>query len=615
MRTTAALVSIAVLLGAGTAPAADFVYRGSLEDGGAPAEGEFDLRLALHAGPAGTTALAAPLEFRAVPVRNGRFELALDLPELPALAAGAWLQLAVRAPGESNWSEIQGRTPVASKGLVCPVAWSLQGNADTDPAFDFLGTTDAQAFELRTAGQRSLRIEPSALLFQGLPATVNMIGGSSANSVDAGVRGATIAGGGVPDSGDFGNPSDPAFQFAGPNRVSDSYGSIGGGFLNRAGNETGTLLDASFATVGGGSLNRAQGEHSTVSGGTFNLADGIEATVVGGRFSQASGRAATVGGGASLCAGGDFSWVGGRGAKARFGTGHSVNGNCIEGGSSGDANGDEGTFVWGDSRSEFFVSSGPDQFLVRASGGAVFQPDLGSNGARRPRGFFNVVRGSAGISEPASPDPATVASFERDGNAFLRILAPQAADKGLLFGGPDNPDDGGISYSGPVDALEFRAGGNVGMRLSSGGVLQVQGLGSAGSTTLCRNASNQIATCSSSERYKTDIEDLELGLALVQRLRPVSYRWREGGAADVGFVAEEVAELDPRLVVRDAEGRVEGVKYERLSAVLAGAVQELAARDAQRTDEARALAERSARLETELGELRARLDALEARRP
>ena len=34
------------------------------------------------------------------------------------------------------------------------------------------------------------------------------------------------------------------------------------------------------------------------------------------------------------------------------------------------------------------------------------------------------------------------------------------------------------------------------------------------------------------------------------QLRPVSYQWKETHAADVGFVAEEVAKLDERLVTR-----------------------------------------------------------------
>lgn len=82
-----------------------------------------------------------------------------------------------------------------------------------------------------------------------------------------------------------------------------------------------------------------------------------------------------------------------------------------------------------------------------------------------------------------------------------------------------------------------------------------------------------IIRCSSSARYKTDIETYTPGLDLVRQLRPVSYSWLKNGKADVGFIAEEVAELDPLLVV-EVDGEVDGVKYDRLTTVLVNALQE-----------------------------------------
>ncbi|MBL8245634.1 MAG: tail fiber domain-containing protein, partial [Rhodanobacteraceae bacterium] len=199
--------------------------------------------------------------------------------------------------------------------------------------------------------------------------------------------------------------------------------------------------------------------------------------------------------------------------------------------------------------------------------------------ARQPRGYFNVVQGDSGLAQPATPRADTVASFESDTDAFLRILAPSIEEKGIAFATPESLADGGIVYLG-TDVMQFRTNGNITrMSLGADGTLSLQTLGTAGATAVCRNASNQFASCSSSARYKEGIEDLGLGLAAAMQLRPVGYRWKETQAADVGFVAEEVAQLDERLVTRNAEGWVEGVKYDRLTAVLAGAVQELAARE------------------------------------
>jgi hypothetical protein len=104
--------------------------------------------------------------------------------------------------------------------------------------------------------------------------------------------------------------------------------------------------------------------------------------------------------------------------------------------------------------------------------------------------------------------------------------------------------------------------------------LTINSLGSAGATTLCRNASNQIATCSSSLRYKTAVQTFTGGLNLVRRLRPITFNWRDGGTRDVGFGAEEVATVEPLLVTYNQDGLIEGVKYAQITTVLVNAVKE-----------------------------------------
>jgi hypothetical protein len=63
------------------------------------------------------------------------------------------------------------------------------------------------------------------------------------------------------------------------------------------------------------------------------------------------------------------------------------------------------------------------------------------------------------------------------------------------------------------------------------GNLVLIGLGAAGSTELCRNASNQISTCSSSARYKNNIQNFAGGLNILNQLRPVTFNWKADGKA------------------------------------------------------------------------------------
>ncbi len=162
-----------------------------------------------------------------------------------------------------------------------------------------LGTTDNNALEVIVNGLRAFRIEPSAV-------SPNVIGGSPANSVSAGTRGATIGGGGVA----AGN-TDPDFQFEAPNTVTDAYGTVAGGYANRAGDNAGTAVDNPFAAVGGGGFNVAAASYAVVAGGGANVAEGPYGSVGGGEQNLAHGTHAVVAGGARNTATAQESAIGG----------------------------------------------------------------------------------------------------------------------------------------------------------------------------------------------------------------------------------------------------------------------------------------------------------------
>jgi hypothetical protein len=113
-----------------------------------------------------------------------------------------------------------------------------------------------------------------------------------------------------------------------------------------------------------------------------------------------------------------------------------------------------------------------------------------------------------------------------------------------------------------------------------GSSLYLNNFVSGGQTSVCKYTTTgnaqvgTLARCSSSARYKEDIADFKQAGNLISRLRAVSYRWIADGQADLGLVAEEVAKIEPRLVTYNEGGEVEGVKYDRLAAVLVRAFQE-----------------------------------------
>ena len=144
-----------------------------------------------------------------------------------------------------------------------------------------------------------------------------------------------------------------------------------------------------------------------------------------------------------------------------------------------------------------------------------------------------------------------------------------------------------VIVGGLTNATAIGAGATVGtsstmvLGASSGttavqvpGTLKLGTLGGEGTSQLCRTDSNLIGLCSSSLRYKTKVASFAGGLNIVNRLRPISFNWKTSGARDLGFGAEEVAAVEPLLVTHNDKGQIEGVKYDRISAVLVNAVKE-----------------------------------------
>jgi len=71
-------------------------------------------------------------------------------------------------------------------------------------------------------------------------------------------------------------------------------------------------------------------------------------------------------------------------------------------------------------------------------------------------------------------------------------------------------------------------------------------------------------------------------LSIVDKLSPFSFNYKQGWGdsgqyEQFGLGAEEVAIVDERLVGRDPEGKLQGVRYQELTAVLSGAIKKLKA--------------------------------------
>jgi hypothetical protein len=94
---------------------------------------------------------------------------------------------------------------------------------------------------------------------------------------------------------------------------------------------------------------------------------------------------------------------------------------------------------------------------------------------------------------------------------------------------------------------------------------------------VCIDGNGQLLKMASSKRYKTNVQDLQDDPDKVLDLRPVRFQCTTTGQEDIGLIAEEVAETMKDLVIYDAEGRPEAVKYDRVSLYLMQVVKNLRA--------------------------------------
>jgi hypothetical protein len=80
----------------------------------------------------------------------------------------------------------------------------------------------------------------------------------------------------------------------------------------------------------------------------------------------------------------------------------------------------------------------------------------------------------------------------------------------------------------------------------------------------------QLATVVSSERFKKDIATMEKTSEAILSLRPVTFHYKTDtkGIPQFGLIAEEVAKVNPALVLPDKEGKPFTVRYDAVNAML-----------------------------------------------
>jgi len=100
----------------------------------------------------------------------------------------------------------------------------------------------------------------------------------------------------------------------------------------------------------------------------------------------------------------------------------------------------------------------------------------------------------------------------------------------------------------------------------------------------------KLGTITSSKRFKEHIKPMDKASEAILALKPVTFHYKSdvSGTPQFGLIAEEVAQVNPDLIVRDKEGNPYSVRYDQVNAMLLneflkqhGTVQELKSTMAQ----------------------------------
>jgi len=84
------------------------------------------------------------------------------------------------------------------------------------------------------------------------------------------------------------------------------------------------------------------------------------------------------------------------------------------------------------------------------------------------------------------------------------------------------------------------------------------------------DSAGQLGTVGSARRLKKEIRPMDQTSEAILELKPVTFQYKSetNGAPQFGLIAEEVAEVNPDLVIRDKKGEVYTVRYDAVNAML-----------------------------------------------
>jgi len=137
-----------------------------------------------------------------------------------------------------------------------------------------------------------------------------------------------------------------------------------------------------------------------------------------------------------------------------------------------------------------------------------------------------------------------------------------------LTAGNSNIDIGNSGVAGEGDTIRI---GQQGIQTATF-IAGIRGVttGNADTLPVLIDVNGQLGTAPSSRRFKNEIKSMDQTSQAILALKPVTFHYKSDkrGTPQFGLIAEEVAEVNPDLVVRDKNGEIYTVRYDAVNAML-----------------------------------------------
>jgi len=191
-----------------------------------------------------------------------------------------------------------------------------------------------------------------------------------------------------------------------------------------------------------------------------------------------------------------------------------------------------------------------------------------SGGGNTANGYEALLNNTAGSGNTAIGYLALSRNSTGGGNT--------AMGNGALFfntTGSGNTALGGAAGNGVTTADGVIAIGTGGANVSNScfiGNIRGTTTANANAIPVLIDSAGQLGTASSSRRFKKEIKPMDQTSEGILGLKPVTFHYKSDstGTPQFGLIAEEVAEVNPDLVVRNDNGDIYTVRYDAVNAML-----------------------------------------------